>query len=50
MCQWRRVGAHPLMGTHNRLLALGDLYLEVIAVDPAAQPPATDKMVRYGRF
>ena len=24
------------MGTHNRLLGLGDLYLEVIAVDPGA--------------
>lgn len=34
-------GRHPLMGTHNRLLGLGEeLYLEVIAVDPgAAQPP-----------
>ena len=32
-------GQHALMGTHNRLLGLGDLYLEVIAVDPAAVPP-----------
>ncbi len=33
-------GAHPLMGTHNRLLSLGpDLYLEVIAIDPAAPTP-----------
>ncbi len=33
-------GAHPLMGTHNRLLSLGpDCYLEVIAVDPNAAPP-----------
>ena len=33
-------GQHPHMGTHNRLLRLGDLYLEVIAIDPAAPAPA----------
>jgi len=33
-------GAHPRMGTHNRLTALGpDSFLEVIAVDPEAEPP-----------
>lgn len=32
-------GKHPAFGTHNRLLGLGDLYLEVIAVDPEAAPP-----------
>ncbi len=33
-------GAHPRMGTHNRVLRLGDgVYLELIAVDPAAPPP-----------
>lgn len=34
-------GAHLLMGTHNRLLRLAGgewLYLELIAVDPAAAP------------
>ncbi|QPM91716.1 VOC family protein [Pseudooceanicola algae] len=33
-------GAHPLMGTHNRLLKLGEAsFLEVIAPDPQASPP-----------
>jgi len=33
-------GEHPLMGTHNRLLRLGDVFLEVIAPNPAAARPA----------
>jgi len=34
-------GAHPLMGTHNHLLRLGDtLFLEIIAPDPAAGAPS----------
>jgi len=34
-------GRHATMGTHNRLLGLGDVtYLEVIAIDPQAPPPA----------
>lgn len=33
-------GRHDAIGTHNRLLRLGDdQYLEVIAVDPDAGPP-----------
>ncbi len=33
-------GAHPRMGTHNRLLGMaGGIYLEVIAIDPDAPPP-----------
>lgn len=33
-------GRHMRMGTHNRLLGLGDnFYLELIAIDPAAAPP-----------
>ena len=31
-------GAHPGMATHNRLLRLGDVYLEVLAHDPSAAP------------
>ncbi|MFE1600852.1 VOC family protein [Methylobacterium sp. ID0610] len=34
-------GRHPEMGTHNLVLRLGDdVYLEVIAVDPAAPAPS----------
>ncbi len=34
-------GKHAVMGTHNRLLKLGPrLYLELIAIDPAAPAPA----------
>lgn len=34
-------GEHPRMGTHNCLLKLGDgLFLEAIAVNPDAPPPA----------
>ena len=34
-------GRHEVMGTHNRLLSLGPgRYLELIAVDPEASPPA----------
>jgi hypothetical protein len=33
-------GKHVRMGTHNRLLGLGDnFYLELIAIDPTAPPP-----------
>ncbi|MEO7150933.1 MAG: VOC family protein [Burkholderiaceae bacterium] len=37
-------GQHPLMGTHNRLLSMASpahprSYLEIIAIDPQAEPP-----------
>lgn len=33
-------GQHPRMGTHNRLLRLGDdIYLEVISIDPQGADP-----------
>ncbi len=31
-------GRHDRYGTHNRLLGLGDVYLELIALDPDAAP------------
>ena len=43
-------GAHPLMGTHNRLMGMGDLYLEVIAIDPAASPPGRPRWFDLDRF
>jgi len=44
-------GEHPLMGTQNRLLGLGPgLYLEVIAVDPAAPRPAWPRWFDLDRF
>jgi hypothetical protein len=43
-------GVHPHMGTHNRLLSLGDLYLEVIAADPAAPAPAWPRWFDLDHF
>jgi hypothetical protein len=43
-------GRHAHMGTHNLLLSLGDIYLEVIAADPAAPPPAWPRWFDLDRF
>lgn len=43
-------GRHDLMATHNRLLGLGDVYLEVIAVDPAAMAPGRPRWFDMDRF
>ena len=43
-------GKHPLMSTHNRLLGLGDLYLEVIAIDPAAPDPGRPRWFDLDHF
>jgi hypothetical protein len=43
-------GQHPHMGTHNRLLGLGDIYLEVIAIDPDAPKPAWPRWFDLDNF
>ena len=43
-------GEHPHMATHNRLLGLGDLYLEVIAPNPAAPRPAWPRWFDLDNF
>lgn len=43
-------GQHPHMATHNRLLGLGDLYLEVIAADPAQVAPVWPRWFDLDNF
>jgi hypothetical protein len=43
-------GQHLTMGTHNRLLGLGDVYLEVIAVDPSLPSPCRPRWFDLDRF
>lgn len=43
-------GTHPAMGTHNRLLGLGDVYLEVIAVDSESEAPERPRWFDMDRF
>lgn len=43
-------GRHAVFGTHNLVLSLGpDCYLEVIAVDPDAPPPARPRWFELDR-
>ena len=43
-------GEHPLMATHNRLMGLGDLYLEVIAPNPATPRPSWPRWFDLNNF
>lgn len=43
-------GQHDHMATHNRLLGLGDLYLEVISIDPSRTPPAWPRWFDLDNF
>jgi len=43
-------GEHDLMGTHNLLLGLGDLYLEVIAINPDAPNPQRPRWFDLDNF
>jgi hypothetical protein len=43
-------GQHPHMATHNRLLGLGDIYLEVIAPDPTAPRPTWPRWFDLDHF
>ena len=44
------IGQHPHMATHNRLLGLGDVYLEVIAIDPGAPAPVWPRWFDLDHF
>jgi hypothetical protein len=43
-------GKHGHMSTHNRLVNMGDLYLEVIAIDPDAPAPAWPRWFDLDNF
>ncbi len=43
-------GQHAFMGTHNRVLRMGSVYLEVIAVDPDGVKPARPRWFGLDEF
>ena len=44
-------GAHPRMGTHNKLMSLGDdMFLELIAIDPDANAPDRPRWFNLDAF
>lgn len=43
-------GKHARMGTHNRLMGLGDVYLEVIAIDPEGKAPGRPRWFDIDNF
>jgi len=43
-------GEHPAMATHNRLLSLGETYLEVIAINPDAPAPGGARWFALNAF
>lgn len=43
-------GKHNLFGTHNKLLNLGDVYLELIAIDPSAPKPERARWFSLDEF
>ena len=43
-------GKHAVMGTHNALLGLGAIYLEVIAADPDAPAPGRPRWFNLDEF
>jgi hypothetical protein len=43
-------GKHARFGTHNNLFPLGDVYLEVISVDPSAPKPVSARWFGLDHF
>ena len=43
-------GRHEAFGTHNRLLGLGDVYLEAIAIDPDGAAPSQPRWFDMDNF